>query len=392
MLDVNKMFGKPPVIDYEAHNKQVKEVWDTYHAGNPVRMPMILGVNPRIILCNPALNPDGITYEKYLNDPDLMIDVQLAFWYYFRHFYTTDNNMGDCGNDYGLFVDACNYYDAAYFGADIDYPENEVPVSHPFLNDDNKYEFISREINPDDNAFLQKLLKYHDYFREKAKTMEYRGCPVTIGNEPPMMGSDGPLTICCNIRGTTEFMLDLYDDTEFAMKLLEYVTDSLIARVLYLRKRYGLGVADSWGFADDSIALLSCKDYERFVLPMHKKLKAALSTGKERGGCHLCGDATRHFKMIQQELNIWDFDTGYPIDFAKVLRELGDVKINGGVKVDILTDCTPEQVYADTKRIIDIVKPLSKRFIMREANNLAPCTPVENIKAMYDAVLEHGRF
>jgi hypothetical protein len=30
------------------------------------------------------------------------------------------------------------------------------------------------------------------------------------------------------------------------------------------------------------------------------------------------------------------------------------------------------------------------RFVLREANNLAPCTPVENITAMYEAGKEFG--
>ena len=33
-----------------------------------------------------------------------------------------------------------------------------------------------------------------------------------------------------------------------------------------------------------------------------------------------------------------------------------------------------------------------KRFIMREANNLAPLTPVENIKTMYEAAKIYGRY
>jgi len=32
------------------------------------------------------------------------------------------------------------------------------------------------------------------------------------------------------------------------------------------------------------------------------------------------------------------------------------------------------------------------RFILREANNLAPCTPVENVVAFYQAGKEFGRY
>jgi len=33
-----------------------------------------------------------------------------------------------------------------------------------------------------------------------------------------------------------------------------------------------------------------------------------------------------------------------------------------------------------------------KRFIMREGNNLASLTPVENIVAMYESTKEYGRY
>jgi len=32
------------------------------------------------------------------------------------------------------------------------------------------------------------------------------------------------------------------------------------------------------------------------------------------------------------------------------------------------------------------------RFVLREGNNLAPCTPLENIEAMYEAGKLYGRY
>jgi uroporphyrinogen-III decarboxylase len=75
------------------------------------------------------------------------------------------------------------------------------------------------------------------------------------------------------------------------------------------------------------------------------------------------------------------------------MRELGpDIRVDGGVHVDILQNSTPEAIRAETKRIIHAVKPYTKRFVMKEANNLPPCTPPVNIRAMYETVLEYGRY
>ena len=60
------------------------------------------------------------------------------------------------------------------------------------------------------------------------------------------------------------------------------------------------------------------------------------------------------------------------------------------MKVSTLQSGTLQEVAEETKRIIDEVKPLTKFFTMISANNLSPCTPVENIAAMYDTVREYG--
>ena len=150
--------------------------------------------------------------------------------------------------------------------------------------------------------------------------------------------------------------------------------------------------ADTMWFADDSIALISENDYIKLILPFHKKLKAALSAEGSATMIHLCGDAERHFKTIRRELNAVRFDTGYPINHGRVVRELGDdVTILGGVKVQTLLHGDADDVRAETKRILLDVLPC-KNFVMRDANNLSPRTPPENLVAMYETVKEFGKF
>jgi uroporphyrinogen decarboxylase len=107
----------------------------------------------------------------------------------------------------------------------------------------------------------------------------------------------------------------------------------------------------------------------------------------------LCGDAYRHFRILRDELNIMAFDTGFPIDLAKATRELGpEVRLQGGVHVTILRDASPEGVREECRRILLSGVKENKKFIFRDANNLAPHTPLENILAMYDAVKEFGKY
>jgi uroporphyrinogen-III decarboxylase len=48
-------------------------------------------------------------------------------------------------------------------------------------------------------------------------------------------------------------------------------------------------------------------------------------------------------------------------------------------------------VDAECKRILESGIAEGGRFILREANNLSPRTPVENVAAMYEAGTKYGR-
>lgn len=130
--------------------------------------------------------------------------------------------------------------------------------------------------------------------------------------------------------------------------------------------------------------------YREMVLPHHRHYLDTLKPDRPRS-IHLCGDATRHFKTIHDELNVVEFDTGFPVDFGKLRRELGpDVLIYGGVEVALLLDATPKEVYERAKSILLSGIKEGGRFILRDANNLPPCVPEENMAAMYQACLDYG--
>ncbi len=113
----------------------------------------------------------------------------------------------------------------------------------------------------------------------------------------------------------------------------------------------------------------------------------------ERINIHLCGDATRHFKLLRDEIGAYSFDTGFPIDFGKMRETLGpEVEIMGGPRATLLVSATPEEVSAEVRRILSTGIMEGGRFILREANDLAPCTPLANLQAMYATAREHGRY
>jgi uroporphyrinogen-III decarboxylase len=153
-------------------------------------------------------------------------------------------------------------------------------------------------------------------------------------------------------------------------------------------------VSDGWGFADDSIELLSTRMYEEMVYPFHLRLKQELMEDPTQPiGIHLCGDVQRHLVFLRDKLNVRSIDTGFPIDLGKARRDLGpDVELLGGPAVPLLHHGTTEQVREETIRILQSGVMEGGKFVLREGNNLAPGTPLENLWTMYETGKEYGRY
>ena len=64
-------------IDFDAHNGEVRRVWEAYRSGQPIRPPMILGINVRYTMWRSDANQTGIGFERYFTDPDAMLLRQL---------------------------------------------------------------------------------------------------------------------------------------------------------------------------------------------------------------------------------------------------------------------------------------------------------------------------
>lgn len=379
-------------IDFEKHNEEVKEIWKRFHEGNPVRVPMILGVSTRYYMFTPSLNPDKITFEKYTENPDLMFDFQLKQQHWLRHNLIQDAEMGMPKN-WSVYVDFQNYYEAAWFGCEVVYRDGQVPDTIPLLTDAQKNLLFDRGIpEPFTGGWMKRSFEYYDYFKEKTQNYEFMGIPVTVANFPGT-GTDGPLTVACNLRGTTQLMMDIYTDPDYVHKLMDYVTEATIVRIQAYRKMLDQPIeGEQWGFADDSVQLISDETFSDFVLPYHKRLISIFGK-KGPNSIHLCGDASRHFKALKDELNITSFDTGFPIDHGAVRRELeADVQIYGGPHVMLLKDGPPKAIVLETKRILQSGVMKGGKFVLREGNNLAPGTPPEHIMAMYETNKKYGRY
>jgi hypothetical protein len=340
-------------------------------------------------------NPRGITFKDYSEDPQLMMERQLEHANWIRHHIPQDAEKGLPADGWLVYVDLQNYYEAAWLGCNVRYYDGQVPDSEPMLQDENrKWSIFDRGIpDPFTGGVMRRNWEFYDYFKMKqAEGYTHNDLPIAQVS-PAGLGTDGPVTIACNLRGATEFMIDLLADTDYALKLLDFITSAIILRICAYRERLDLPMKTTeWGFADDSIQMLSGAMYRDYVFPFHRRLVETFSEGGPNA-IHLCGDSTRHFRFLRDRLNIQSFDTGYPVDFARLRLDLGpDVEIKGGPSIVLLQTATPEEVRREVRRILTSGIMEGGRFILREGNNLPPGVPLENLWAMYEAGKEYGRY
>lgn len=372
------------------------QVWKSYYARRPERVPVRLNTNPRVVLADPQLNPEGITFEQAANDPRVHLEVALRHQLHVR---TTLNRFTDGPTalpevwDVGLSV--YNVYDAAILGAKVFYPPGQVPSTEPFLADANKEAVFEQDIeHPLENAFVRDRLAFWREMERVCADLRFEGRPVRLCPWD-LSGTDGPLTVACNLRGA-EFLMDLIDDPEYADRLLAFVMQAAINRRKAMWQYWG-DRAGKWnGLADDSIATISTEMVRVRLVPLYRRFYEVADAAvqpKPGRGMHLCGDSTRHFEVLHRELGVTSFDTGFPVNHGRLRRMLGaEVEICGGPEVSLLLAGTPEAVYARTRDILQSGVKEGGRFILQEGNNLPPRCPPANLEAMYAAALEYGQF
>ena len=374
-------------------NEEKQRVWDAYHDRKPVRVPLRFTTNQRLYILDPTLNTEGHSFADALAEPAVHLETMLAYQRYLR----TDFNRY-CDSPTGIPeeweapLNIQNVCDAGYFGAEVYCKPGQVPATDPILTEDTRESIFDIDIDhPLANPFVRHWTEFRDQMAQIAKGMTFEGRPVRVPAWVPA-GTSGVVTTACDLRGT-DFLIDLGDDGDYSDRLLDFLTEAAIKRRHAFWDHYGDEVDRSViSLADDSIAMLSPQMYVERVLPLHRRHYDAAGNDAPRS-IHLCGDATHLFPIIHKELNVTSFDTGFPVDFAKLRAELGpDVEISGGVEVPLIMNGTADQVYERSKEILLSGIKEGGRFIFQEGNNLPPCAPVANLATMYEACREFGRY
>ncbi len=378
----------------ERHNAEAAEVWRAFRSGRPVRAPLAGGISIRYYL-----KMRNLSFRRYFTDPAFMMQCQLETQQYNRARITGDLPAGLPEQWEGVVVDFQNQYEAGWLGCGIVYPEEDVLWTRPMLAEDKGAFARLKMPDPLTGNSMARMMQYYEFFRRRSATARCAGRPVA----PPRLpcGTDGPFTLAVSLRGADNLCLDLCEDPGFARALLDFVTEAIIVRIgasrALMREAYpagGCGLPDDaiW-FADDAIVLLSPQMYADFVLPCHRRILAACGRPGAVNSIHLCGPIEKYARLLYDELNIRDIETGYFTDFAKLTAELGRaVTYRRTVHPMMLWGKTASEIDHAAREFVELWVKQGVRLMVRVSNVIAPGTPPENLEKFYQAVKKHGRY
>jgi uroporphyrinogen-III decarboxylase len=336
---------------------------------------------------NPGANPMGLEFKEYFDDPDLMFDAQLQFQRWLR-FNILSDYEGGLPEKWIIKMDFQNVYEAGFFGCPIEFINGQVPCTLPFFADAPEKVMVGGIPDPF-SGLMARALYYYERFKERASRETFLGRPIEVTTN--CTHTDGPFTVACNLFGADVVCLMMMEEPDRMHKLLDFVATACIERMSAWRKLCcEPALPSGFLYADDSLTLISTEMYREFVLPHHRRLCDTAAPSESRM-IHLCGDSTRHFPTLRDELNIQTFDTGFPVDFGNLRKTLGPkVRIQGGPHVDMLLRGTPDSIRANVRWIMETGVLDGGMFVLRDGNNIAPGTPLENTEAMYYAGREFG--
>ena len=198
------------------------------------------------------------------------------------------------------------------------------------------------------------------------------------------------------IRGFEKFLLDLYEAPEMAAAICRHVEEYYRQRAIRVID-VADGQIDVVGSGGDVGSqrgmLLSPQVWRERIKPYTANL---ISTFKEMGFVtlyHSCGSCVPIIDdLIEAGLDFLDpiQVTAAGMKPAELFPRFGDrLSFHGAIdEVELLPHATPEEVYKETMRIIDVLGA-NGGYVVAPSHSVQGDTPPENVVAIFDAVRDY---
>lgn len=311
---------------------------------------------PRLpILMQFAAEYIGSNYGAFASDYRVMMEANLR-----------------CAEDFGFDqVSAISdpFRETQGFGAGIVYVTDGVPrCPHPPLEHSKDLFSLKRP----DPLHSERMLD---------RVNAVRAYKEQIGGEYSILGwVEGPAAEGADLRGVTDFLIDLLDDEAFAVELMDLCVE---VGIDFGRVQVEAG-ADTIGIGDAIASQVSPDLYERLIQPREKKMVQAL---KEMGAVvrlHICGNVTHLLPGIS-ELGIDIMDVDHMVDMSAVRKALGDDVVLAG-NIDPVVGIRMGTPGSIRQNIQSIYREVGNPYMVAAGCEIPPGTPEENLKALCEPI------
>lgn len=234
----------------------------------------------------------------------------------------------------------------------------------------------------------RRFTKFRIEFSKYAETQGQMGVSISAGSPFTMVGS---------MVETGLLMRWLVKEPDVIKHLLKIAEQYLSETADLLIQEFGIercSVSSNYPF--ESNHLISPRIFKKFAYPsmmeIHEKLRAK---GLSSFGIHLCGNHNKNLEFFK-DLNLAPgsfISSDEENSLKKVSKVFGEEYIYAGnVSTKLLVDGTKEQVYHQSREIIEEMKYNKGGFILMPSCDLPINTKPENLDAMLQAACDFGKY
>ena len=276
----------------------------------------------------------------------------------------------------GVFADLGVIVEVSAFGGRIQWFEDGAPFIHSSIRDPREIDSLTVPA-PGLTGLTALALAQREIMRRKLKEK---------GLEMEKWGlSMGPAEISGLLMGYDKFYFTLYDDPRRFSRLLEIVTEFIIAWLKKQEEAYG-GI-DVFTLADHVPNQVKPEQAKEFFLPCIQAVFASFPRAVKiyhNEGFH----SDQHISLLlNYGADVWHFGSDVH-DLAALYPKIGDrIVLFGGLNPHgVMRRGTPEEVREETRRAVQAAK--GHRIVLSTGTGTTPDATLENQRAMVQAVLE----